>query len=301
MVEVADVRKPLDLLIDLHRGPRRWQENVLADVANGKGGVVPNVGDEVQCQLVVNHSVYPRTRHVVEVDYVNGVWKYADETDGIEGLDEELDKELNKEEAMNVDMMGSLGSDAGAVARNRLNVRAAAVRAASVAKAIILWSIFFIFVAIAAGAAWANYNMVTSRATDFRECSARVGDIVLTGRREYSYKYSEILGNRLVHGDSVIENTTVNVVGGGMNIVGLYNSTEPVDKSLTTGTSESYGFTDGSMPGRRASPSKEPEARWWGLSMGKGEQGLQSLKPADTYVFSIGSSVAVVDYKAFCR
>lgn len=290
MVEAANVRKPLNLNIDLHRGFRSWNRDQLADVENGRGGYVPNPGDTI---MGVNENGLV-TETVISVDYEKGTWM----SQPMPG-DEQVEKEME----MNVDMLGNMDSDAGAAARARLNARKVAIKTAHFIKALVLWAVFFAFLIIAAGAAWANYSMVTERASDYRECKVQVGDKVINGRREYSYKYNEVFGHRFINTGSTTEKTIIYVDGRAINVVGLYNAPERVEKSLTVGTTESYGMVDGSPEPNVVGDqqSKVSKDRWWGVSVQEGERGIQQLKPAHTYVFSSGQNVAVVDYNSFCR
>jgi hypothetical protein len=112
---------------------------------------------------------------------------------------------------------------------------------------------------------YAHATKVTGYVTDTRSCSLEIDGKELTGTREYSYPFTEILGFRLIDTKHIEETTKVDIRGESLRVVGL-NNTE-----------------------------------WWTVKVGVGEKGIQQLKPAHTYTFVLGDKVGVVPYRAFCK
>ena len=147
-------------------------------------------------------------------------------------------------------------------------------------KVIFLAFLFFVVLAcITAVALFANYvheqyMQVHPLAVDSRPCELEIkvgksDDIIkVTGARQYSYNYKEVLGHRIIMVDSIREETHLSMNG---------------TKMLVIGNDEKEG--------------------WWSLPIGQGEVFNLPLPPADHYTFVAGDkqSVGVVSYKKFCR
>lgn len=161
----------------------------------------------------------------------------------------------------------NLKKDPGVVAREKLSIRAAAVK-----KAQAIWRFFKLtFVLTLLGVSsvigYNIYTMPSVRATDMRPCLFRdeAKGIELTGTRYYSYKQYSLFGIQFRYGDSVEEKTELDVKGAEMTVLGVGNG------------------------------------NWWYTYITQGEQGIQKLGDASLYQFVIGKKAVAVDAKTFCR
>jgi hypothetical protein len=125
-------------------------------------------------------------------------------------------------------------------------------------------------------------HMKTDNFTYERSCSMALDkDLVITGKRSYTYKYQEVFGYRFTDTSTSFEKTTLDVRNIEMTVVGQYTKPKPIDP--TTGV---------------APPGEE---RWWAIQTGIGDKDARVLKGADNYTFVVGKRVGVVTYDSFCR
>lgn len=111
--------------------------------------------------------------------------------------------------------------------------------------------------------------LTKKRVTDLRECEITFKDgSRLTGHRTYSYQYNELFGWRWYDASTVVERTSIRILGEAVSIVGVNKGDES-----------------------------------WSLHVGQGEDRLQLVIPAERYVFMYGDKrvTAVVDYREICE
>jgi hypothetical protein len=157
--------------------------------------------------------------------------------------------------------------DAGTRAASRIRTKAAAV--ADTAVRAVSWlvglSIALAIIVIVGTGYYGWENRVTGRLSDDRQCKAEYKDLTITGKRTYSYPYTEIFGFRFIDTAAIDERTVVDIRGDAMMILGQSGD------------------------------------EWWSLSIGMAEQGIQILKPADYFTFVVGKKAVVVKSKLFCE
>lgn len=99
-------------------------------------------------------------------------------------------------------------------------------------------------------------NFYNQRMTDERTCKVRVGGGEMTGRRYYTYRYTDILGVRLISKDDIEERTDLNVSGAGYTVMSYDSDFKPTVINVPKGEvgiqplprAEAYAiFTDGKM------------------------------------------------------
>lgn len=111
--------------------------------------------------------------------------------------------------------------------------------------------------------------LTKKRVTDLRDCEINFKDgSRLTGHRTYSYQYRELFGWRWYDSSTVIERTSIRILGEAVSIVGVNKGDES-----------------------------------WSLHVGQGEDRMQLVIPAERYVFMYGDkrTTAVVDYREICE
>jgi len=158
-------------------------------------------------------------------------------------------------------------SDAGRQAREKIQARSKSIGATLLRTYLLISGLFF---AVVGGAAWYLYTQVKMpgvMVTDTRPCEFvdEGRGIHLTGRRHYSYMERELFGIQYKDSSKVREETELDVNGTSMNVVGLNSDS------------------------------------WWGVFIGQGEKGIQLLKPASVFVFTIGPKNVVVNDRDFCK
>jgi hypothetical protein len=157
--------------------------------------------------------------------------------------------------------------DPGSIARDRMNARAAQLKKVMVRTYLLITLVLF---GAVGGLGYYGYNEYTTsgvRYVDYRPCKyedEKTG-ITITGRRSYSYMQHSILGFQFRDTSKVDEQTQIDVNGSAITVVGL---------------------------------SKDS---WYSLYVDTGEQGIQILKPAMSYVFTTQKKAAYVGYDSFCR
>lgn len=159
-----------------------------------------------------------------------------------------------------------IDNDAGVKAASRIRAKAAAV--ASATATFMRWAIgLSVLLAILIVSAIGYYgweNRVTGRLSDDRMCKVEYKDLSITGKRTYSYPFMEIFGFRFIDTKAIDERTIVDIRGDAMMIIGQSGDD------------------------------------WWSLAIGMAEQGIQILKPSDSYTFVVGKKAVVVKSKVFC-
>lgn len=172
--------------------------------------------------------------------------------------------------------------DKGILAKAKLGARRAARRTAKIFRWTVTLSISLLIIAAAIIATYAYKTMETGRFTDERSCSVKLGgDLELTGKRSYTYRYNQILGYRFIDTRKIFEKTTLDLRNQTMTVVGQYTRAKPVDQ------------TTGEVPA--------VEERWWGINIDGGDRGQQILKGADNYTFVVGKKIGVIKYEEFCK
>lgn len=159
-----------------------------------------------------------------------------------------------------------MATDAGANAAERIRTKSSAYQKAKRVFNTIVGGILALAIVIIASAGYYAYSTKTvGHFTDSRPCSWKVGEVVVTGTRTYTYPYTQIFNFRSINTDLIEERTSLNVDGNGITIIGLNNDT------------------------------------WWSTSVKEGERGAQILKPSTSYVFQIGKNIGVAKYGEFCK
>lgn len=173
-------------------------------------------------------------------------------------------------------------TDKGLLAKAKLGARRAARRTAKIFRWTVTLSISLLIIAAAIIVTYAYKTMETGRFTDERSCSVKLGgDLELTGKRSYTYRYNQILGYRFIDTRKIFEKTTLDLRNQTMTVVGQYTRAKPVDQ------------TTGEVPA--------VEERWWGINIDGGDRGQQILKGADNYTFVVGKKIGVIKYEEFCK
>jgi hypothetical protein len=113
--------------------------------------------------------------------------------------------------------------------------------------------------------AYIQRDLVISRYSDSRDCSLKVGNLTITGKRTYSYPAYSLWGQRWVQESNVQEVTTIN------------------------------------LPGSRLDILMDAEPKWIGYRFSDGERGTQILKPALKYAFVMDKGMAMATYGGFCQ
>lgn len=189
--------------------------------------------------------------------------------------------------------------DAGVRAANRIRTKAAAA-ARKTARITLLITVTVVVLAMIAVAGVGYYGWstrVTGYAIDERPCSFDLQGMPLTGKRTYSYNYTEIFNFRYVDTTAVSEKTVLDVTGTAITIVGLYDA---IPKAKPKPSAEETTSEDNSAV-KAGKETATPVPHWWSISVDQGERGIQVLKPAKTYTFVAGKKAGVVEYKSFCR
>lgn len=156
--------------------------------------------------------------------------------------------------------------DAGMRAAERIRSKAAAIAngTARLIKWIIGTSIALAIVVISSAGYYGWENRVTGRLSDDRSCKVEYKDLTITGKRTYSYPFTEIFGFRFIDTKAIDERTVIDIRGDALVVVGQSGSD------------------------------------WWSLAIGPGEQGIQILKAAESYTFVMGKKAVLVKSKEFC-
>lgn len=114
--------------------------------------------------------------------------------------------------------------------------------------------------------AMAMKTMVKDTTSDYKECKWTIGKYELTGRRTYTYPYTEIFGHRIIDRERVTEQTVINTPKDTITIVGL---------------------TD--------------QKKWWGEQQEEGPAGTMKIKAGKMYVVVIGKNYGAFDHESFCK
>ena len=156
--------------------------------------------------------------------------------------------------------------DPGAEARERLQKRSF-----SQAFRKVLLKMFMVVLVVLAG--WGamafaaiSKEMTTGTTTDYRECKWPIGKLEITGRRSFTYPYTEVLGHRIIDTSRVTESTTINLPRDAVTVVGI------TDKD-----------------------------NWWGGQQDEGPPGTMNLKPGKVYVVVVGKNYGAFDHDSFCN
>lgn len=159
--------------------------------------------------------------------------------------------------------------DKGALARELMEQKAEVkrLRRARIKYLCFLWLIILLIVAGFGTAAYAyvQRDLVIGRYSDSRDCSLKVGNVTITGKRTYSYPAYSLWGQRWVQESNVQEVTTIN------------------------------------LPGSRLDILMDAEPKWIGYRFSDGERGTQILKPALKYAFVMDKGMAMATYGGFCQ
>jgi hypothetical protein len=155
--------------------------------------------------------------------------------------------------------------DKGAMARERVQKRSLAYAVRR-----ILFRIFLMVLVALVGTGVITYamamkTMTKATVTDYRECSWQVGKLEITGRRSYTYPYTEVFGHRFLEVDRVSESTIINL---------------PREATTVVGVSQGK--------------------KWTGDQQMEGPAGTMKLQRADTYVIVSGKNYGAFEYEAFC-
>lgn len=159
--------------------------------------------------------------------------------------------------------------DKGALARELMEQKAEVKRLhrARIKYLCFLWLIILLIVAGFGTAAYAyvKQDLVVGRYSDSRDCSIKVGNLTITGKRTYSYPAYSLWGQRWVQESNVQEVTTINLPGSKLDIL------------------------------------MDAEPKWIGYRFSDGERGTQILKPALKYAFVMDKGMAMATYGGFCQ
>lgn len=123
---------------------------------------------------------------------------------------------------------------------------------------------------VAAVSAWsysdsARSQFYTQFAVDERACGIKVGSSQISGRRYYSYRYTELFGFRFIDTSKINERTELFVRGQGYIVMGIL-----ADKTH------------------------------WVSEVDIGETGVEPLDDAEMYAVYTANTVGLVSYKDFC-
>jgi len=156
--------------------------------------------------------------------------------------------------------------DAGTKARARLAAKAAARKV----KWMIKWSLIVVVLMVVISGIgrglWGYYTQEVGFTDSFRNCSATVGGLKITGTRSYHYPYRDFLGMRMIDKTKVIETTRIDLTGDVMTIVPVVN-----------------------------------DGKEYGKSYALSERGSPIVKNAPVYVIVSGKNNGIIDYEAFCK
>jgi hypothetical protein len=159
--------------------------------------------------------------------------------------------------------------DKGAAARELMEQKAEIkrLRGQRLRLRLLIWAVNIMIVAVFGIAAYAyiQRDLVISRYSDSRDCSLKVGNLTITGKRTYSYPAYSLWGQRWVQESNVQEVTTIN------------------------------------LPGSRLDILMDAEPKWIGYRFSDGERGTQILKPALKYAFVMDKGMAMATYGGFCQ
>lgn len=172
-----------------------------------------------------------------------------------------------KEDAMVIDSSGD--NDAGIRAAERARQRAVLYKNAARKIFVTICMLVFLAVACVVGLGYYLWTQrVTTLVTDERPCSLKITEnLTITGKRSYSYPYTELMGFGWRRNDQITTKTQIDVPSKGLTVIGLNDTDET----------------------------------WWAFPIGQAEGGIRILKPADRYVFHVGNDVGVVTATTFCR
>lgn len=159
--------------------------------------------------------------------------------------------------------------DKGALARELMEHKAEVkrLRRIRIKHLCYLWLVVLIsFTAIGITAyGYVKRDLVIGRYSDSRDCSLKVGNVTITGKRTYSYPAYSLWGQRWVQESKVQEVTTINLPGSKLDIL------------------------------------MDAEPKWIGYRFSDGERGTQILKPALKYAFVMDKGMAMATYGGFCQ
>jgi hypothetical protein len=159
--------------------------------------------------------------------------------------------------------------DKGAMARDLMTEKALVktLRRARIKYLCYLWFMILLIVSafVVAGYAYIQRDLKIGRYSDARECSIKVGNLTITGKRTYSYPAYSLWGQRWVQESDVQEVTVVNLPGVRLDIIG------------------------------------DAEPKYWAYRFSDGERGTQILKPAIKYTFFTDKGLIMATYGGFCK
>lgn len=159
--------------------------------------------------------------------------------------------------------------DKGAMARDLMTEKALVktLRRARIKYLCYLWFMILLIVSaiVVAGYAYIQRDLKIGRYSDARECSIKVGNLTITGKRTYSYPAYSLWGQRWVQESDVQEVTVVNLPGVRLDIIG------------------------------------DAEPKYWAYRFSDGERGTQILKPAIKYTFFTDKGLIMATYGGFCQ
>lgn len=157
-------------------------------------------------------------------------------------------------------------TDAGSMARAKMVAKASARKMKSLVK----WTFILLAVLVVCSgigrAVWGYYTQEVGFTDNFRNCSATVGGLKITGTRSYHYPYRDFLGMRMIDKTKVIETTRIDLTGDVMTIVPVVN-----------------------------------DGKEYGKSYALSERGSPIVKNAPVYVIVSGKNNGIIDYEAFCK
>ena len=284
----VEVRNRPQVLVNLDREFTQWGVGQLPTFVDGEcvvGGQMPNKGDHiVGLDAAGNVSKY----EVTDTNLTDFSWETKRIYDEVALRPEETGSEkntglyqhLSAHVGHEIDMNAL--REPGAMAKAKLAARRAARRTMRFVRMTIV--VCLTLAVIAAGIiAWYGYTtMKTDRFSVYQNCSVKVGDLELTGKRTFSYKFTEVFGQRFIDSKQTLQSTTLDLKNVGLTVVGQYVKPKPVNPDT------------GEVPA--------PEERWWAVSADAGDRGTQILKGADNYTFVAGPKrVAVIKYEEFCK
>jgi hypothetical protein len=288
----VEVRNRPQVIVNADRGFTQWGVGQLPTVVDGEcvvGGQFPNKGDHI---VGLDASGAVSKHEVTDTNLEDFSWETTRIYDEIarRPSGSPTDDPWPQGDARYAILASLAGQETdlndlhepGAWAKAKLATRRATRRTMRLVRLTVIG--FLALVVIAAGiVVWYGYStMKTDRFSAYQNCSVKVGDLEMTGRRTFSYKYTELFGQRFIDNKQTLQSTTLDLKNVAITVVGQYVKTKAINPET------------GEAPAA--------EERWWAISADAGERGAPILKGADNYTFVAGPKrVAVIKYEEFCK
>ena len=149
---------------------------------------------------------------------------------------------------------------------------------------------------------WGLYKWIPTQVTAGyytvpKSCAAPFGNGELTGTRFYDYKYKALFGIHFTLESTVVERTTVNMIGQEFSIFGLSPRGD-------AGEVEELPVADKVLKAAEVevvTAPKPPKGKWWRMNVWASDKGTQPMKPAELYLFASEKNTTMVAYKDFCK